>query len=122
MSDIFGPFGPDDDDDYYESYELIDDPVYNYYPEDISEWEQRAYLFSSSLPDEWNEYRTLENDYGEEFSRRVGDWYNLTLGDPEYTMFNFGMEPLDIIRDLEARGLWDSDDWEIWRAAYEESL
>lgn len=106
MSDIFG--GPPDD------------PFG--FPEDYGEVEDPYGFFGGDVPDPWwGEPITLYDDFGEMHTLTAQEWYSATMEDPGLIEDLYTMEALDIIHQLEDYGLWDSDDWEIWREHYGES-
>lgn len=49
------------------------------------------------------------------------DWFNEVTYATADTLFeDYGMDRLEIIRALEAEGVWDAEDWDDWRELYGE--
>jgi|SRR5215469_6651335 len=108
MSDIFG--GPPDDQEY--------DPLG--YPVDFAEVEDPYGFFHGELPaDYWYDNLTIEDEFGYQHTAPISEWYEATMTDDEITQVQYGMDPIDIIYELEDMGYWDEDDWEIWREFYD---
>jgi hypothetical protein len=118
MTDMFGPDDPEGPPDY---------------------WEDR---WAAGEPDWWNENITIigETDTAPYFVTysdfTAEDWYNeVTIHTQEELLELYGVDNLDIIRQLEAQGLWGEErgyyyddegelheyslDWAYWREQYE---
>ena len=109
MSDLFG--GPPDDEGF--------DPYG--YPEDYPEVEDRYGFFHGDVPEPWwYDDVTIQNEFGRDITLPASTWYEATIADEEVTQMLYGMDPIDIIYELEDLELWDSDDWEVWREFYRE--
>lgn len=107
MSDIFG--GPPDGEDY--------DPLG--YPDDYTEVEDPYGFFHGDMPEAWwYDDVSIYNEYGEELTQPANEWYAATIMGDDATGDLYGMDVLDIIHELEDYGLWDADDWEVWRELY----
>lgn len=109
MSDIFG--GPPED-EQYDAYG---------YPLDYAEIED-PYDFWRGRPIDpyWEESITLVDDDGVEHTLSVGDWYSVTMQDPELVHLTYNMDPYEIIMQLQYDYyVWDAEDWETWRDHYE---
>lgn len=64
---------------------------------------------------------TLYNDLGFPIANSIEDWHDIaTYNHADELLDIYGMDNLDIIRELEDLGLWDAEDWETWREAYGE--
>lgn len=117
MSDIFGP-GPDDprDQEYYDRYGMS----YDEYSMRQSDATDPTFWDREQTETWWNQGVELQNDSGETYTLSANEWYALTTADPDMVAQEYGMEPLDIIYQLQDDyGMWDSDDWETWRNQYE---
>ena len=109
MTDIFGP-----DDDYPGGQEY---PGYDEEPLNEETWGDHGIL----VGDEWYDDVTIYNDFFQPLTMTMQDWYDATLLGHEELLATYGIDNLDIIRQLEDQGIWDSDDWEIWREMYGEA-
>jgi hypothetical protein len=98
MTDMFGPDDPEEPPD---------------------NWEGR--WLDSGEPIWWDEEITIYNDFFEPLTQTAEDWYNETLRPAAELQELYGIDNLDIIRQLEQEGLWDADDWEYWRDNYSET-
>lgn len=100
MSDTFPP------DDAYDPWE--------------DKWEQGIEEYG--YEDTWmQEDVTLYNDFGFPIANSIEDWHSLvTYTSADELLETYNMDNLDIIRELEDLGLWDAEDWEIWRDNYSE--
>lgn len=59
---------------------------------------------------------------GEVYELDWNDWRDIVYYDYDdvYEFFQYGMDPIDIMKALEAEGLWTEEDWEEWREWYDE--
>jgi hypothetical protein len=109
MTDIFGP-----DDEYPGGQEF---PGYDIEPLHEATWGDHGVL----VGDEWEQNLTLYNDEFFPMSMTMEDWFEATLLGKEELMYEYGIDNLGIIRQLEAQGYWDRDDWALWREMYGEA-
>jgi hypothetical protein len=108
MSDIFG--GPPDDEGY--------DPLE--YPIDYAEVEDPHGFFRGDLPEDWwYDNLTVEDEFGYEHTAPINEWFDATFADEEITQMQYGMDPWEIIYELEDMGYWTDEHWETWREFYE---
>ena len=88
----------------------FDDPS-GYFGDDEGEGDQG---------DRYDDVVWLQDENGDWRSETLGDWLDLALEPKDWLLDEYTMDNLDIMYQLDAMGLIDSDDWDEWRAQYEE--
>lgn len=118
MSDIFG--GPPDDpgDIPYDRYGEPEDYA-DFMRDDPGDY---SFWWGGHDPEPWwYQQIELQNDSGEVISLTGAQWFEATTMDPELADQLYGLEPLDIIHQLQGDyEIWDSEDWDTWREWYNE--